>query len=77
MLKRWNRQDWATDWMLGMRRRPWGNADTLLQGRGLQKGEQIQRERESRSGVLLYLRELQVEFGREILTGSADAGSGT
>lgn len=75
MLKRLNWQDWVTDWMLEMRR-PWGHVDTLLQGRGLQKGEQIQRERESRSGVLLYLRELQVEFGRETLTGSADAGSG-
>jgi len=32
-------------------------------------------EREFFSGVLLYLRELQVEFGRETLAGSTDMGS--
>ena len=32
-------------------------------------------EREFFSGVLLYLRELQVEFGRETLAGSIDTGS--
>ena len=52
-----------------------GNDDTLLQDGGLPKGEQIQGGRESCSGVLLDLRELQVEFGRETLAGSTDTGS--